>query len=388
MKIGIFGGSFDPIHLGHIMTARFVIEELGLDKLYMVVAADAPHKNGSYLPANIRLRMAESAVRAEDRIFISDAEIKRGGKSYTVDTLNSFRKQYRGAELYFIVGGDMLENFPCWRDPAGILRAASLVAVSRPDAVRDLESIAKNIEETFGGRVILSAFEGPPISSTLIRRNMFSAQPVYGLVSLCTELTMYENAYYMPEIIQSIRSILKERLKRKRLAHTMLTVREAVRLAAHYGVDTEKARLAALLHDCIKLPNRELVAFCDNEGIAITDEERQNPYLIHSRVGALLAETEFGVSDEEVLSAIRSHTLGRIGMSLLDKIVYVADKIEPSREYEGLDTIRATAYEDINHAMLLVMQHSADYTLKSGRNVNPSTCEVMQWLESERELNQ
>ncbi|MBO6061443.1 MAG: nicotinate (nicotinamide) nucleotide adenylyltransferase [Clostridia bacterium] len=388
MKIGIFGGSFDPIHLGHIMTARFVIEELGLDKLYMVVAADAPHKNGSYLPANIRLRMAESAVRGEDRIFVSDAEIKRGGKSYTVDTLNSFRKQYRGAELFFIVGGDMLENFPCWRDPAGILRAASLVAVSRPDAVRDLESIAKNIEETFGGRVILSAFEGPPISSTLIRRNMFSAQPVYGLVPLCTELTMYENAYYMPEIIQSIRSILKERLKRKRLAHTMLTVREAVRLAAHYGVDTEKARLAALLHDCIKLPNRELVAFCDNEGIAITDEERQNPYLIHSRVGALLAETEFGVEDEEVLSAIRSHTLGRIGMSLLDKIVYVADKIEPSREYEGLDTIRATAYEDINHAMLLVMQHSADYTLKSGRNVNPSTCEVMQWLESERELNQ
>ena len=81
MKIGIFGGSFDPIHLGPIMTARFVIEELGLDKLYMVVAADAPHKNGSYLPANIRLRMAESAVRGEDRIFVSDAEIKRGGKS-------------------------------------------------------------------------------------------------------------------------------------------------------------------------------------------------------------------------------------------------------------------------------------------------------------------
>ena len=111
MRIGIFGGSFDPVHLGHIWMARSVANELELDKLFMVVAAAPPHKaeNGR-LPGNIRLRMVEAAVNNEPKIIASDIELKREGKSYTVDTVDAFRRQYRGAKLFFIVGGDMLES--------------------------------------------------------------------------------------------------------------------------------------------------------------------------------------------------------------------------------------------------------------------------------------
>lgn len=383
MKIGIFGGSFDPVHLGHIAAARSVKQELGLDKLFMVVAADAPHKHGANLPGNIRLRMLETALEGEDGIIASDAELKRGGKSYTLDTVSAFAKQYRGAELYFIVGGDMLESFPSWREPKGILEKAVLTAVSRPDTVRDMRAIADSIMARFGGRVLVSGFTGPDISSTEVRRRMFEAEPVRGMVPLSCEFYMYRNALYMPEKLRRIRLKLRQRLKRKRLDHTMMTVLEAVRLAAAYGADAQKARLAALLHDCIKLPNKEIIDFCDEKGIELTDEERESPYLIHSRVGSLLAKDEFGVTDEEVLSAIRLHTLGCVGMTPLDMVVYVADKIEPSREYDGLDEIRSAAYRDLAEAMLMVMRHSAEYTLKSGRCLNPATGEVMRWLEGE-----
>ncbi|MBR0136233.1 MAG: nicotinate (nicotinamide) nucleotide adenylyltransferase, partial [Clostridia bacterium] len=347
MKIGIFGGSYDPVHLGHIWTARSVVEELGLDKLYMVVAANPPHKpDNGRLPGSVRYRMLESALKNEAKIFASDVELKREGKSYTVDTVEYYKNQCRGAEIFLIVGGDMLENFPLWREPGRILSMAKLVAVTRPDDERNMLSIAEGVERDFNGKVILSSFTGPMISSTEVRRRMSEAIPVDTMVARPTELYMYENALYMPPEITDIRARLADRLKRKRLSHTMLTACEAVKLAYRYGVDTKKARLAAILHDCIKLPNKELIAFCDENHYDISDEERENPYLIHSRLGAVLACDEFGVRDPEVLLAIRSHTLGRVEMTELEKIIYVADKIEPTREYEGIDVIRETAYED------------------------------------------
>ena len=384
MRIGIFGGTFDPVHLGHIWTARSVKQELDLDKLYMVVAADPPHKpDENRTPGSIRYRMLDAALKDEEGIMPCDTELKRSGKSFTVDTVSHFRGQYRGAELFLIVGGDMLENFPQWREPRKILSMAKLVAVTRPDKMRDMRSLAESISNEFGGQVLVSEFCGPDISSTEIRRRMYEALPVDMMVTRATEHYLYETALYMPERIVEIRSRLAKVLHRKRLDHTMLTVCEAVKLAYAFGADPQKARLAALLHDCIKLPNKELLKYCEEHCYDVTEEERANPYLIHARLGAHLAEAEYGVIDPEVLQAIGNHTLGRVGMTLLDKIIYVADKIEPSRDFDGVDEIREAAYQDINLGMLQVMRHSVDYTAASGRTINPSTAAVMEYLEKE-----
>ena len=384
MKIGIFGGTYNPVHLGHIWMARSVREELSLDRLYMVTAADPPHKpDPQRLAGSVRHRMVDIALRNEEGIFPSDIELKREGKSFTVDTLAHFKGQYRGAELYLIVGGDMLENFREWREPERILSMAKLVAVGRPDQARDMRAIADDITARFGGEVILSSFFGPDISSTEVRRRMLEAIPVDTLVPRSVEHFLYENALYMPQEIVEIRARLSKVIRKRRLDHTMLTTCEAVKLAARYRVDAKKTRLAAILHDCIKLPNKELLAYCDEHCCDISEEERKNPYLIHSRLGAVIAMEEYGVTDPEVLSAIRHHTLGCVGMSLMDKIIYVADKIEPGRDFEGVDEMREAAYEDINRAMLMVMQHSAEYTAASGRAVNPSTRSVMDYLISE-----
>lgn len=384
MKIGIFGGTYNPVHLGHIWLARAVRDELALDKLYMIPACDPPHKpDPDRLVGSIRYRMLDVALKNEQRILPSDIELKRGGKSYTFDTVQQFKRQYRGAEIFLIVGGDMLENFETWYQPAGILSMAKLCAVARPDEFRDMRALADSIEQRFGGKVLISQFEGPDISSTMVRDRMYDALPVDELVPRGVELFMYENALYMPDEIIKIRQSLSGVIKNKRLTHTMLTVREAVRLAAAYGADTQKARLAALLHDCIKLPNKELIAFAEQNCYDITPEERHSPYLIHSRLGAIIAMEKYGVTDKEVLQAIENHTLGKVGMSLLDKIIYVADKIEPSRDFDGVDEIRETAYKDINAAMLQVMQHSAEYTVASGRALNPATKAVMDYIKSE-----
>ena len=277
----------------------------------------------------------------------------------------------------------MLENFDQWYEPAGILSMAKLYAVARPDEARDMCALADSLQNKYGGTVLISEFEGPNISSTMVRDNMYNALPVDELVPRAVELYLYENALYMPEDIVKIRQSLSGILKNKRLAHTMLTAREAICLAARYGADTQKARLAAMLHDCIKLPNKELIAFAEQNCYDITTEERHSPYLIHSRLGAVIANEKYGVTDPEVLQAIENHTLGKVGMSLLDKIIYVADKIEPSRDFDGVDEIRETAYIDINAAMLQVMQHSAEYTMASGRALNPATKAVMDYIKSE-----
>ena len=154
MKIGIYGGTFDPIHNGHIAIAKAVKTELGLDSLIFVVAADPPHKDVSgRTPAPIRLKMVELALENEEGLCASDIEIKRGGVSYTVETLEYFKGQYQGAELYFILGADMLSSFSSWYQPERILEFAKLAAVQRRGQMADIDSLASSIMSTLGGQL-------------------------------------------------------------------------------------------------------------------------------------------------------------------------------------------------------------------------------------------
>ncbi len=384
MRIGIFGGTFDPVHLGHIWTARAVRDELELDKLLLVVTEDPPHKhNANRTDGQTRYKMLEAALKSEEGIFPSDVELLRGGTSYTVDTVRYFRETEPSARLYLIVGGDMLENFPMWRRPSEIMSMCSLAAVSRPDSVDDMLPITKHIESAFGGEVILTGCKGPRISSTEVRSRVYDALPIDMLVPLQVDYFIHENAMYMPQDIVDIYKKLSGLLDAKRLRHTMLTVREAILLADANGVDTKKARLAAILHDCVKLSNRNILALAKQRCYDLTPEEIQNPYLIHARLGAVAAVDDYGVTDREVLQAIENHTLGKAGMTMLDKVIYLADKIEPSRDYEGVAEIREAAYKDVNMGMILVMQHTMDYTSKNGRLVNPTTSDAMESIKKD-----
>ena len=389
MKIGIYGGTFDPIHLGHIAIAKAVRKELGLDRVYFVVAADPPHKpDNSRTPAQLRLAMADATLVRERGLLASDLEIIRGGKSYTVETLAEFKRIFPRAKLYFIVGADMLANFPTWYKPDEILSYAVLTAVQREGQAEDLPALAAEIEARFGGKVVISNACGPEISSTEVRRRMAEAEPIDDIVPTETELFIYENLLYAPEELKAYYAKLSADLDPSRLRHSMLTVREAIRLAAHYGLDTKKARLCAMLHDCAKLKKELLQERMDKLGFVPTEEEKENPYLIHSRLGAVAARADYGIDDPEILRAIELHTLGSADMTPFDEVIFLADKLEPTRDYRKIASIRRLAYRDMNAAVAAVIRNNIAYNESRGKSVHKTTYETLAAIESRIEPKQ
>ncbi|MBQ3351151.1 MAG: nicotinate (nicotinamide) nucleotide adenylyltransferase [Thermoguttaceae bacterium] len=188
-KIGLFGGSFDPIHLGHVEIAQMAIKEIPLDILVVMPAGKAPHKNGAFFSDELRLKMTQAAMADlnDDRINVSDWEMKQaqvnGKTSFTVDTMRYLKKKYPGAELYLILGTDMFNTLSTWKDPEIIAANMKLVLVNRRGEklykpTRKKDSVYTNI---YSPDVVISA-EPLEVSSTEIRRRLASGESVVGLV--------------------------------------------------------------------------------------------------------------------------------------------------------------------------------------------------------------
>lgn len=168
---------------------------------------------------------------------------------------------------------------------------------------------------------------------------------------------------------------LEKQLKYSRFVHTMGVTFTATSLAMRYGADVKKAELAGLLHDCAKyVPVDEMERICREGGLEISSFERGNGALLHSKAGSVLARTKYGVTDKEVLDAIRFHTTGRPGMTPLDKIVFIADYMEPGREEApDLSIVRPLAFSDLDQALLQILSDTLDYLEGTGKKIDPMT---------------
>ena len=168
---------------------------------------------------------------------------------------------------------------------------------------------------------------------------------------------------------------LKEKLPLKRFEHSIGVEYTAGTMAFIYGVDTEKALIAGLLHDCAKyVPNDKKIQKCEKRGISISDCEYRNPELLHAKLSAVYAKEKYDVKDEEILSAITWHTTGKPVMTTLEKIIYIADYIEPNRNMlPEMDIIRKEAYSDLDKCLLHILHSSIHYLGKKGATVDPIT---------------
>lgn len=182
---------------------------------------------------------------------------------------------------------------------------------------------------------------------------------------------MVKNMNEFSEKIRKIRKSLKKDLSKSRFEHTLGVEFTSAALAMCYGVDIQKAKLAGLLHDCAKMEHlngEDMVALCKKYKIEISEIEEKNPYLLHSKLGAYLCRKKYDISDKEVISAIRFHTTGRPDMTRLEKIVFVADYIEPQRDVApNLEMIRKTAFSDIDRAVFMITRDTLSY-LESKEN--------------------
>lgn len=168
---------------------------------------------------------------------------------------------------------------------------------------------------------------------------------------------------------------MKEELTEDRFEHTLGVMYTAEALAMRYGVDMNKAAVAGLLHDCAKcIPNNQKIKLCKKHDIEITEMEKKNPSLLHAKLGAYMAKKAYGVTDEEILSAIRWHTTGKADMTMLDIIIYMADYIEPNRDKApNLKEIRKLCFDNIELALYEVLKGTLEYLSSKPDAIDPMT---------------
>lgn len=391
MNIGIYGGTFDPPHAGHVAAAQAAMEALHLDKLLLIPDAQPPHKQlpqGSATPQQ-RYDMTVLATASLGKLAeVSDMELRRAGVSYTADTLAALRAQYPEDTLYLLMGSDMFLSLHTWRRPEDIVALAHIAPFSREteDESAAFDAQKAYLEQHFAAQVtVIPNPQVVEVSSTEIRARLARGQggellppPVWGyiqrerLYGTCTDLT-----HLTPE---ALRPIALSYLKPKRMPHVLGTEQEAVCLAERYGADVTKARIAALLHDCTKkLDMDEQLALCRQYAIPLDELEQKALKLLHSKTGAAIARDVFAV-DGEVYNAILYHTTGKPDMTLLEKIIYLADYIEPTRDFPGVETLRKTVYEDLDRGLLLGLTMTIDEMEEMGNPVHHMTRDARDYL--------
>lgn len=180
---------------------------------------------------------------------------------------------------------------------------------------------------------------------------------------------------------KKLRRAVRKAQDSRRYEHTLGVEYTSAALAMRYGADMEEAQLAGLLHDCAKcLTHEKMLAICEKYGIPVTETERQNPFLLHAKVGGYLAEKKYGVENSEVINAIVCHTTGKAGMTLLEKIVFVADYIEPGRKRaQGLAEIRELAFRDLDAALLRILEGTLEYLKSTSYEIDPQTEETWRY---------
>lgn len=390
-RIGIYGGSFNPPHSGHSLAAQEIVEKLALDKLLIIPAAVPPHKELSKdsPSAEDRLMLCRLAFSALPKVEVCDLEIRREGFSYTVDTLTEIHRQHPLDELYLVMGTDMLLSFDTWRAPDQISSMAILVVMKRvdDDAVWDKVLIkCEKLKEQFQSRIVQIDNQFIQISSTSVRRLLAFGTPAY--LDPKVKDAILKHSWYLSG--EQMKNLPFDRLKEealalhdpKRRAHAQGCCETARELAVLWGCDPDKAARAGILHDITKaLGPKEQLLMSQRYHIPLSDLQRENPKMLHAKTGAFVAETVFGES-EEVCDAIRWHTTGKAGMTVLEKIIYLADYMEPNRNFPGVELLRKSVTENLDKAMYQGLDFSVTLLRKQGRIIDTDSLSALSYYKN------
>ena len=395
-KIGILGGTFDPIHVGHLSLAEAAREQFKLDRVWFMPSHVPPFKKEKkgLSDDETRFAMTQIAIASNPYFELCEIERERDDVSYTSDTLEILRERYPDTWFFFIMGQDCIFEFPTWHKPDVVANNCTLLAAMRGDKEEEYDLGIKKIEEKFDADIRKLSIPRMDISSTAIRDNIACGKSVKYLISDNVYSYIKKNNLYtdnesktdkdierkyddepLKYDFEAIDSYLNENLKPSRCKHIEGVTNTAVSLAMANGYSLNKAKLAGMLHDVAKnLTEDELLDFCKENHIEVTKYERRAPYLLHAKVGAKLAEDKFNVRDFDVLNAIRFHTTGREAMSLLEKIIFVADFIEPNRNMSSdLPELRYLAFNNLDECIYRILKSTLNYLKISGKPIDIMT---------------
>jgi len=392
-RIGIYGGTFDPPHLGHMEAARAAMDTLGLSKLLFIPAKLPPHKTLSSDSASPEQRLAMTALMADgmrqgDRVKTLDIELSRPGLSYTSDTLEFLSAEYPKSELWLLMGSDMFLSLQNWHDPHNVMRLASIATFARSETENgELFAIqGAFLSRKFGANICtIQLPQITDISSTSLRESLREGKgkeylwpAVYGYILRNSLYGVKSDLKHLSD--EDLRAVSYSMVKAKRIAHIKGTEKTAVEMAQKWGADVEHARRAAILHDCTKyLTLEQQLEMCEQYHVRTDELERKTLKLLHAKTGAALAEQMFGECPE-VVEAIRWHTTGKPGMTTLQKIIYLADYIEPSRDFPGVDALRTVAEESLDKGVKSGLAMTVEEMRALGTPVHHNTLDALEGL--------
>ena len=368
-RIGIFSGAFDPVHTGHIGAARACAQALGLEKI-LLVPYGKPHGREPEAASQHRLRMARIAVRDEPLLEVSSLDANAAPR-FAVDTVRAAQALFPGAGMVYLVGADKLSDVPSWREAEALFGLCEFAVFPRPGY--HAEALTRFVNER-GARAYVVP-EGPVhTTSGLVRAQLRLLQDAPRFLPAGVAEYIAMHGLYQADYASMVRKAMSE----GRFRHTLGVRATAVRLARAHGIPMQKASVAAILHDCAKcMEMPRLQAIC--RGARLSDDPMvlSSNALLHGLVGAHLARVRYNVADEDVLNAIRYHTTGRAGMSMLELVLFVADAVEPSRDYAGVGRIRRQAAQDLRLAALTSLVGTQDFVRQKGGANSPLSAQAI-----------
>ena len=413
-KVGILGGTFDPIHKGHIGLAMAAKEQFNLDMMWIMPTHISPHKQRESITDDIhRLMMIERSL-PDESLEMSVLEFARNGKSFTSDTLTALHNEHPDGEWYYVMGEDSLRDFPKWHEPHVIASLAKIPVAIREEDKRSFQKLLKERNRQFNNAFLPLETAYQPVSSTMLRNLLRNGE---GSDMITPEALSYIHRFGLygltstairPDIMTKYRelvALLSEKLSEHRLSHCIGVAHLSADFMQEYEErkgtqasedgfydSVQQAFLAGILHDCAKfMPVSEYVTFCVQNGIPVTESERVSPELLHAKMGSFFAKEEYGVHDPVILNAILKHCTGEIDMNPVELAVFTADYCEPFREHRPLGhtlhSIRMTGYKDLSKAALMATECTIQYLRAMDWSIDPRTIEVMNDLKNKTERN-
>jgi nicotinate-nucleotide adenylyltransferase len=385
MKLAILGGSFNPVHIGHLYLADTMLSAFDYDRVILIPAYQSPFKPGAEGPSpEDRLEMLAASINADMRLTIDDCEIKRKGVSYTIDTIEQIVKRYRPTgKPALLLGDDLARDFHKWRRAEDIARTTDVVVARRVSAVSD----------TFPFPCKQLHNEVMQVSSAEIRERIRNNGNWRFLVPSGARIIIEDRGLYggaphgvastpSDALIARVEDAARSSVSCSRFLHSRNTALLASDLCRRFGLDPRAGYLAGISHDiCKSLPDKEMIAMAERDGEKISKLEQKKSSLLHARAAAVLLEQRFGIKDADILEAVRLHIGGAMGMSPLAKVVFVADKIEISRDGIASELRDLSETGNLDQLFTAVLDNNVAYLRSQEVDVSEGTLRLLEAMQ-------
>ena len=382
MKILLFGGSFDPPHRGHISILKSAVQYADFDKILVVPTGTPTHKKNCTAPFDVRMYMSQVAFgNIGDKVEISDWEGTNMHDDYTYLTLQYLKEKYDNADIYMVIGSDSLFTLDSWKNAEFVMKNCTALVFAREDELEDDMALKAQNLEAMGAKIEFVKAEIINVSSSQFRREGEKNADIITdeVQNIVDEYSLYSSDENT-RLKGTAKLLAKLLLDEKRYIHTLNVEKLAAELGEIHGIDVEKLRIAALLHDIMKNAPKDILLHRAKQSGIINKIEEKPKQTLHGFAAADYAKRELGITDEDILWAVKSHTCGRSGMQDIEKVIYLADMLCEERRFEGKEYLLSLARQNLDKAMFASLEHSLEYVMSKGNTVDTDSLEALEYF--------